>query len=127
MEEDAHKVDYYRYQFEAYQEERKHAAKAAPKRSATERELEWMFSPPAPEPPKQPMRRLVVTDATTAALATILVDNPAGLLAVFDELAQRWMLFRGAGWRVLGGAIAHTVFARQTARRIGWEANGFQS
>ena len=44
----------------------------------------------------------------------------------FDELAQRWMLFMGAGWSVLGGAIAHTVFARQTARGIGWEANGFQ-
>ena len=32
----------------------------------------------------------------------------------------------GAGWSVLGGSVAHTVFARQTARDIGWESNGFQ-
>ena len=44
----------------------------------------------------------------------------------FTELALRWMLFMGAGWSVLGGSIAHTIFARQTARDIGWESNGFQ-
>jgi hypothetical protein len=43
-----------------------------------------------------------------------------------DELALRWMLFMGAGWSVLGGSVAHTVFARRTARDIGWETNGFQ-
>jgi hypothetical protein len=44
----------------------------------------------------------------------------------FDELALRWMLFMGAGWSVLGGSVAHTIFAHQTARDIGWESNGFQ-
>ena len=44
----------------------------------------------------------------------------------FAELALRWMLFMGAGWSVLGGSVAHTIFARQTARDIGWESNGFQ-
>jgi hypothetical protein len=28
----------------------------------------------------------------------------------FVELALRWMLFMGAGWSVLGGSVAHTVF-----------------
>ena len=44
----------------------------------------------------------------------------------FDELALRWMLFLGAGGSVAGASVAHTVFARQTARSIGWETNGFQ-
>jgi Family of unknown function (DUF6790) len=44
----------------------------------------------------------------------------------FDELALRWMLFMGAGWSVLGGSVAHIIFARQVARGIGWESNGFQ-
>jgi hypothetical protein len=39
-------------------------------------------------PAKPPMRRLVVTDATTESLARILAENPAGVLGVFDELAQ---------------------------------------
>jgi hypothetical protein len=40
------------------------------------------------QPAKPPMRRLVVTDATTEALAKILAENPTGVLGVFDELAQ---------------------------------------
>jgi hypothetical protein len=40
------------------------------------------------QPAKPPMRRLVVTDTTTEALAKILAENPAGVLGVFDELAQ---------------------------------------
>jgi hypothetical protein len=42
------------------------------------------------------------------------------------ELALRWMLFMGAGLSVLGGGVAQTIFARQTARAIGWESGGFQ-
>jgi hypothetical protein len=44
----------------------------------------------------------------------------------FDENALRWMLFLGMGWNILGGFVAHTIFARQTAESIGWETNGFQ-
>lgn len=44
----------------------------------------------------------------------------------FDESALRWMLFLGMGWSILGGAITHTIFARSTAKAIGWETNGFQ-
>ena len=44
----------------------------------------------------------------------------------FAELALRWMLFFGAGWSVLGGFVMHTVFARQTAKDIGWQTNSFQ-
>ena len=46
--------------------------------------------------------------------------------APFDEEALRWMLFLGAGFSVAGGIVAHTVFARQIAKEIGWETNGFQ-
>lgn len=44
----------------------------------------------------------------------------------FDEQALRWILFLAVGWAGVGGAIPHTIFARQTARSIGWETNGFQ-
>lgn len=44
----------------------------------------------------------------------------------FDEQALRWMLFLGMGWSILAGALMHTVFARGTAKAIGWETNGFQ-
>lgn len=44
----------------------------------------------------------------------------------FDEQALRWMLLLGMGWSILGGAVTHTFFARQTAKAIGWETNGFQ-
>lgn len=46
--------------------------------------------------------------------------------ADFDELAIRWMLFLGMGWSLLGGSVTHTIFARSTAKAIGWETNGFQ-
>ncbi len=44
----------------------------------------------------------------------------------FDENALRWMLFLGMGWSILGGFVTHTVFAKDTARAIGWQTNGFQ-
>lgn len=44
----------------------------------------------------------------------------------FDEHAMRWMLFFGAGWTLVGGAVAHTILARSTAKDIGWESSGFQ-
>lgn len=44
----------------------------------------------------------------------------------FDENALRWMLFLGLGWTILGGAVTHTVFAKGTAKAIGWKTNDFQ-
>jgi hypothetical protein len=44
----------------------------------------------------------------------------------FDENALRWILFLAVGWTWVGGAIPHTIFARETAKSIGWETNGFQ-
>jgi predicted membrane channel-forming protein YqfA (hemolysin III family) len=44
----------------------------------------------------------------------------------FDEQALRWILFLAVGWTGVGGSISHTIFARQTAKSIGWETNGFQ-
>jgi hypothetical protein len=61
------------------------------------------------------------------ALALIGVQAPGTDSSTpFDELALRWMLFFGLGMSVLGGALTHTVFARDTAKVIGWETNGFQ-
>ncbi len=61
------------------------------------------------------------------ALALIGIDAPGTDSSTpFDELALRWMLFFGMGMSVLGGALTHTVFARDTARAIGWETSGFQ-
>jgi len=45
------------------------------------------------EPQKPPGRRLVVSDATTEAFAHVLADNPAGVIAEYDELAQLWGSF----------------------------------
>ncbi|WP_316977275.1 DUF3987 domain-containing protein [Shumkonia mesophila] len=42
--------------------------------------------PKTPDKPK--IRRLLVSDTTVEALTEILVDNPAGVLGVYDEIAQ---------------------------------------
>ena len=42
-----------------------------------------------PLPPEKPKsRRLLVSDTTVEALTEILVDNPSGVLGVYDEIAQ---------------------------------------
>jgi hypothetical protein len=43
-----------------------------------------------------------------------------------DEQALRWILYLALGWTSVGGALSHTVFARSTAKSIGWETSGFQ-
>jgi hypothetical protein len=59
------------------------------------------------------------------ALAVIGLEAPGTDGSTpFDELALRWMLFFGMGMSILGGAITHTVFAKDTAKAIGWETNG---
>ncbi|MBV8464259.1 MAG: hypothetical protein JO368_13260 [Acidimicrobiales bacterium] len=40
--------------------------------------------------------------------------------------AIRWMLYLPAGWMFMVSSVMHTVFARKTARLIGWQTNGFQ-
>jgi hypothetical protein len=44
----------------------------------------------------------------------------------FDEQALRWILFLAVGCTGIGGSIPHTIFAKSTARSIGWQTNGFQ-
>lgn len=43
-----------------------------------------------------------------------------------DEQALRWILFIAVGWTGVVGSVMHTIFARSTARSIGWETSGFQ-
>ena len=43
-----------------------------------------------------------------------------------DEQALRWILYLGMGWTAVGASVMHTIFARNTAKSIGWETNGFQ-
>lgn len=61
------------------------------------------------------------------AFALLGWDAPSADAATpFDEQALRWMLFLGLGWSTLGAFVSHTVFARGTAKAIGWETSGFQ-
>jgi DNA polymerase-1 len=74
----------------AYEQE--HAAWAARKKKA---EREAKDKPNArpfeePEPPKPKRRRLLTSDVTIECLATILNDNPRGLLVYRDEL-RGWL------------------------------------
>jgi hypothetical protein len=43
-----------------------------------------------------------------------------------DEQALRWILYLGLGWTAVVGSVMHTVFAKNTAKSIGWETSGFQ-
>ena len=43
-----------------------------------------------------------------------------------DEQALRWILYLALGWTGAVGSLMHTVFARKTAKSIGWETSGFQ-
>lgn len=49
-----------------------------------------------------------------------------GLSAPDADSNAGWILFLGMGWSLAGGSVSHTIFARQTAKSIGWETNGFQ-
>ncbi len=42
------------------------------------------------------------------------------------ESAMRWLLFIPGGFMFLASGVMHTVFAKSTARNIGWQTNGFQ-
>jgi uncharacterized protein DUF6790 len=44
----------------------------------------------------------------------------------FDEEALRWILYIGVGWTGVVASAMHTVFAKQTAKSIGWQTSGFQ-
>lgn len=60
-------------------------------------------------------------------LAAFGVEAPAGASSDdFPESAIRWMLYLPVGWMFLASGVMHTVFAKSTAKNIGWETNGFQ-
>jgi hypothetical protein len=42
------------------------------------------------------------------------------------ESAVRWLLFIPGGFMFLASGVMHTVFAKSTAKNIGWQTNGFQ-
>ena len=44
----------------------------------------------------------------------------------FADSAMRWMLFLPVGIQFIVSGFMHTVFAKSTAKGIGWETNGFQ-
>jgi uncharacterized protein DUF6790 len=37
-----------------------------------------------------------------------------------------WTLYLSIGWAGVGAGLSHTVFAKSTAKSIGWETNNFQ-
>ena len=37
-----------------------------------------------------------------------------------------WMFYLPAGWMFVASGVMHTVFAKSTAKNIGWKTNGFQ-
>ena len=82
--------------------------------SATKHEAMIAFTPP-----------LLFVIAWVLALAGSEAPGTDAATA-FDENALRWILFLALGWTSVGAAIPHTIFARQTAKSIGWETNGFQ-
>lgn len=60
-------------------------------------------------------------------LAVLDVAPPGASSApAFDETLLLWTLYLGAGWTAIGSSVFHTIFAKQTAKAIGWETNGFQ-
>ena len=40
--------------------------------------------------------------------------------------ALHWMFYLPAGWMFIASGVMHTVFAKSTAKNIGWKTNGFQ-
>ncbi len=44
----------------------------------------------------------------------------------FADSGMRWMLFIPGGITFLVSGVMHTVFAKSTAKSIGWQTNGFQ-
>mgnify|MGYP001823158105 CR=1 FL=1 len=72
----------------------------------------------------------IITESVAIILTLDERHPEAGLLPPpgSKERAQalRWMLFLGMGWSIAGGLFMRTVFARSTAKAIGWQTNGFQ-
>ena len=59
--------------------------------------------------------------------ALLGVDPPGGgANPGLDERLLLWTIYLSFGWSGIGAGLSHTVFARSTARGIGWETNGFQ-
>jgi len=70
---------------------------------------------------------LPLTLVAAWVLALLNVSAPGGLADdVFADSAMRWMLFLPGGIMFLVSGVMHTVFAKSTAKNIGWQTNGFQ-
>ena len=70
---------------------------------------------------------LPLTIVIAWALALFNVAAPGAVSGeAFADSAMRWMLFIPAGFMVLVSGVMHTVFAKSTAKNIGWQTNGFQ-
>ncbi len=72
---------------------------------------------------------LVLPIAVLAAwlLAAFNVAAPGAVdTDTFADSAMRWMLFIPGGITFLVSGVMHTVFAKSTAKNIGWQTNGFQ-
>ena len=89
------------------------------------------------EPPYGPLLDRYVDPVAVLALpATLLVAWVLAVVGVtppgadpgdeFAQTAMRWMMTMPAGYLVIASGIMHTVFARSTAKNIGWTTNGFQ-
>ena len=60
-------------------------------------------------------------------LAILGIEAPgAAAGASFSDNAMRWMMTLPAGGMFVVSGFMHTVFAKQTAKNIGWQSNGFQ-
>ena len=60
-------------------------------------------------------------------LAIVGVEAPgASSGAEFSDNAMRWMMTLPAGGMFVVSGFMHTFLAKQTAKNIGWQSNGFQ-
>ena len=70
---------------------------------------------------------LPLTLAAAWILSLLNVAAPGAVSGeAFADSAMRWMLFLPGGIMFLVSAVMHTVFAKSTAKNIGWQTNGFQ-
>ena len=46
--------------------------------------------------------------------------------ASMEILAILWLLYLPMGWMFLASGVMHTIFAKSTAKNIGWETSPFQ-
>lgn len=67
-----------------------------------------------------------LTLAVAWALALFNVSAPGAASDGFVINALAWMFYIPAGFMFLASGVMHTFLAKQTAKNIGWQTNGFQ-